>query len=82
VQTRTATRWLDAARAVGEGDWREAADVFERIGSLPDEALARLHAATDLEAAELTSEADDERRRASAFYRQVRGAAYVGEPST
>ena len=60
------------------GDWRRAASTFSRIGSLPDEALARLRAAADLEAADAPEEAEDERRRASAFYREVEAVSYVG----
>ncbi len=36
------TRWLEAARAVADGDFRAAAALYAEIGSLPDEAYARL----------------------------------------
>lgn len=71
----TQTRWLDAAVAAGEGDWRRAAGVFARIGSLPDEALARLQAAADLADAGRDSEAEVERRLAADFFRDVEGLA-------
>ena len=73
VARRTAahTRWLDAARAAGDGDWPIAAGLFARIGSLPDEALARMQAAADLAAADRPVEADDQRLRAAAFYRRA-----------
>ena len=67
-RTPTRTRWLDAAEAAGEGDWLRAAGIFARIGSLPDEALARTRAATDLAAAGRGAEAEDELRRAAGFY--------------
>ena len=51
-RTPTKTRWLEAAQGACSGDWRRAASTFSRIGSLPDEALARLRAAADLEAAD------------------------------
>ncbi len=44
-RTPTRTRWLEAAQAAGSGDWQRAATLFSRIGSRPDEALARLRAA-------------------------------------
>ena len=44
-RARTRTRWLEAAEAIGEGDWARAADAFAEIGSLPDEAAARVEAA-------------------------------------
>ncbi len=42
------TRWAEAARAVLRGDNEGAAELFARIGSRPDEAVARLAAATAL----------------------------------
>jgi hypothetical protein len=41
------TPWLEGARAVAEGDFVRAADVFGRIGAQPHEALARLHRSCD-----------------------------------
>ena len=55
-RVRPQTRWLEAARAAGNGNWPAAASLFARIGSLPDEAQARLRAAADLAGAA----ADDE----------------------
>jgi class 3 adenylate cyclase/tetratricopeptide (TPR) repeat protein len=76
-RARTRTRWLEAAVAAGAGDWAAAAELFARIGTLPDEAHARMRAAAGLAAADRTIEADDELRRASAFYRDVEAAAAV-----
>ncbi len=70
-RTPTRTRWLDATQAVAEGDWQRAAGIFARIGSLPDEALARLNAAAGLTEAE----AGEQLRRANAFYGNVGAAA-------
>jgi hypothetical protein len=74
----TTTRWLEAAQAAAEGDWRRAADTFSHIGSLPDEALARLRAAADLAADGREHDAERERRRANSFYRDVGAVSYVG----
>ena len=70
-RTPTRTRWLDAAEAAGGGDWPIAAGIYARIGSLPDEALARTRAAADLARADRRAEADDQLRRASDFYRRA-----------
>jgi tetratricopeptide (TPR) repeat protein len=70
-RTPTRTRWLDAAESAGEGDWLRAAGIFARIGSLPDEALARTRAAADLAATGCSAEAEDELRRAAGFYRDA-----------
>jgi class 3 adenylate cyclase/tetratricopeptide (TPR) repeat protein len=73
----TTTRWLEAAQAAAEGDWRRAADTFSHIGSLPDEALARLRAAADLAADGHEQDAERERRKANSFYRDVGAVSYV-----
>ena len=70
-RTPTRTRWLDAAQAAGSGDWPIAAGIYARIGSLPDEALARTKAAADLAVADRQTEADDQLSRASEFYRRA-----------
>jgi class 3 adenylate cyclase/tetratricopeptide (TPR) repeat protein len=76
-RARTHTRWLEAALCAGRGDWQGAARVYARIGSLPDEAQARLRAATALAAADRAAEAEQELHSASAFYRGVEAAASV-----
>lgn len=45
------TPWLEAARAIAEGDPVRAADIYAQIGAKPDELLARAHAAKSLGAA-------------------------------
>jgi hypothetical protein len=40
-----ASRWLEAAGAVSAGELASAAAIYARIGSVPDEAMARLAAA-------------------------------------
>jgi tetratricopeptide (TPR) repeat protein len=70
--------WLEAATAVAGGDFERAADAYARIGSLPDEAFARLRAADRLLAAGRPGDADAQRQRALAFYRRVGAAAHLG----
>jgi class 3 adenylate cyclase/tetratricopeptide (TPR) repeat protein len=80
VADRGATRtpWLDAATAVANGELALAADVFERMGSKPNEARARLEAARRL-AAEDLAEAREHCRRALSFYRSVGATRYLRE---
>jgi tetratricopeptide (TPR) repeat protein len=72
-------RWLDGARAYAAGAFEEAADVYAEIGSLPDEAYARLRAAEALVDAGRRAEADAQLQRALAFYRSVGATAYIRE---
>ena len=73
------TRWLDAARTYASGAFEEAADVYAEIGSVPDEAFARLRAAEALVAAGRRPEADAQLQRALTFYRSVGATAYIRE---
>ena len=77
-----ATRWLDAALAYVGGDLRQAAQLYAQIGSLPDQAFARLAAAKMLIAADRRSEAEPELARSLEFYRRVRADAQVREGET
>jgi hypothetical protein len=58
--------WTDAARAILDGELERAADLFVEIGSLPDEARARLRA----------GDADNV-EKALAFYRSVGATRYI-----
>jgi class 3 adenylate cyclase/tetratricopeptide (TPR) repeat protein len=64
-----ASTWSDAARAILAGDFAQAADVFFQIGSLPDEARARLKAGESGDRAQLG--------RALEFYRSVGATHYA-----
>ncbi|HSF62166.1 MAG TPA: adenylate/guanylate cyclase domain-containing protein [Gaiellaceae bacterium] len=75
----TATPWLEAASCWVRGEFGRAADLFGEIGSLPDEALARLRAAEKLVAGGRRPEADEELARALAFWRSVGATRYVHE---
>jgi class 3 adenylate cyclase/tetratricopeptide (TPR) repeat protein len=59
------TRWVEAARATVRGDHEAAAELFARIGSRPDEAVARLRAGQLEPALE--------------FFRSVRATRYLQE---
>jgi hypothetical protein len=62
-RVRTRTRWIDAAELHLTGRPGAAADVYSAIGSLPDEAYARIAAGDS--------------GRALAFFSGVGGAAEV-----
>jgi predicted ATPase/class 3 adenylate cyclase len=76
-RTRTRTQWLEAAEAAERGDWEQAADIFARIGSRPDEALARLETAGALLRAGRQAEAERQLARAAAFVESVDAAAWA-----
>ena len=71
------TRWFQAAAAMAAGQFAEAGDRYAEIGSLPDEAFARLRAGERLLAAGRRSEGDRQLERALAFYREVGAAGYL-----
>jgi len=79
ARVMTRTLWLDAAEAYVQGDFQAAAHHYSAIGSLPDEAFARLTAAHRLSAVGDESAAQGEARRALAFYRRVDALAYLSE---
>ncbi len=60
--------WFDAAKAFAAGDCVGAADLYAEIGSLPDEADARLRSGIETEI-----------RRALEFYRSVGATRYIRE---
>jgi hypothetical protein len=61
-----AGRWADAARAFVRGDYVQAAELFSKIGSRPNEAYARLAAADEANV-----------RTALEFYRSVGARFYI-----
>jgi class 3 adenylate cyclase/tetratricopeptide (TPR) repeat protein len=73
------TPWFEAAMLWARGELVRAADVLGEIGSLPDEALARLRAAEKFVAAGRRPEADEQLARALAFWRSVGATRYIGE---
>jgi hypothetical protein len=79
VAVTTATRWLDAVVLFAGGDLGAAAEGFERIGSKPDAALARLGGARELFTSGRPREAHAELGRAVDFYRAVDATAYLDQ---
>jgi tetratricopeptide (TPR) repeat protein len=73
------TAWLRAATATAAGDFQQAADRYVQIGSLPDEAFARLRAAEQLLSAGRRADAKVQLQHALAFYRHVGAAGYLHE---
>jgi class 3 adenylate cyclase/tetratricopeptide (TPR) repeat protein len=60
--------WFDAAKAFTAGDYVRAADLYAEIGSVPDEADARLRSGIESEV-----------HRALEFYRSVNATGYIRE---
>jgi DNA-binding SARP family transcriptional activator/class 3 adenylate cyclase len=79
TRSRLPTAWLDAAAAFAAGEFQQAADRYAAIGSLPDEAFARLQAAKRLLAEGRRPEANAQLRHVLAFYRQVQASSYLTE---
>jgi DNA-binding SARP family transcriptional activator len=71
------TPWLEAAAAFAGSDFDRAADQYAKIGSLPDEAFARLRAAEQLLATGQRAEGNTQLQRAVIFYRKARATAYL-----
>jgi class 3 adenylate cyclase len=63
--------WLKAGREILDGELERAAETFAEIGSVPDEAEARLRAGLRLHAQGRTDEGEAQLERARAFYRSV-----------
>jgi hypothetical protein len=73
------TLWLEAAAAFAGSDFERAAERYAEIGSLPDEAFARLRAAEQLLSTGQRAEGNMQLQRAVAFYREARASAYLRE---
>jgi tetratricopeptide (TPR) repeat protein len=73
------TPWVDAALAYVRGEFVAAADQYREIGSLVDEAQARLRAADQLVSAGRRGEADVQLQLALPFWRSVGATRYVRE---
>ena len=69
--------WAEAARWYFAGEFGRAADVYQKIGSLTDEAEARLRAGRSLLDAGRRSEAESELKQALDFYRPVGASRFV-----
>ena len=71
------SRWIQAARAWASGDLRLAAERFREIGSVSDEAFARMKLAERLIADGNAADADRELGRAVDLFRSVGATAYL-----
>jgi hypothetical protein len=71
------TPWIDAAEAIADGAYGEAADLYARTGARPLEAYTRLRAAAELVDAARRTEADAQLHRALAFWRSVDATRYL-----
>jgi len=78
-RARAQTPWHEAARLVVAGDLAGAADLYAEIGSVPDEAYARLRAAAELVRAGRRAEADRELRLALPVFVQLGANAWAAE---
>jgi tetratricopeptide (TPR) repeat protein len=73
---RTESLWIEAAAAE---TFSNAANVYAAVGSLPDEAYARLRAAEELVQAGSRAEADSQLARATDFFRSAGAVGYLRE---
>ena len=72
------SRWLEAARLIAAGDLGAAAETYARIGSQPDEAMARLGAARALLVAGSRGAAEQELAKAVEAFRRLKATRYIG----
>jgi class 3 adenylate cyclase/tetratricopeptide (TPR) repeat protein len=76
---RTPSKWLDAARAVAEGDYGRAADVYAAVGSLPDELVSRLGAARQAAGLGLRAEAEAGLAQLLPALERIGASRYAGD---
>ena len=76
---RTRTLWTEAAYALADGSPEVAAEIFQRIGSRPSEAVARMVVGRALAADGRRAEADAHLHVAAAFWKSVGATAYLRE---
>jgi tetratricopeptide (TPR) repeat protein len=81
-QVRAASRWIEAARAVGADEFGDAATVYAAIGSVPDEALARLAAAARAAAGGAHERVEAQLAQALPALRSMGADRYVREAET
>jgi len=71
--------WREVADAYAREDFASAAEALQAIGSVPDEAEARLFAARSFVAAGRRQEADEQLALALDFYRRVGATRWAAE---
>jgi class 3 adenylate cyclase/tetratricopeptide (TPR) repeat protein len=79
LESAPATPWLEAARAIANGDFTHAIELVVRTGAPSVEAYTRLRTAQELARAGGHAEADEQLRTALAFYRSVGATRYIRE---
>src|SRR5437763_12079442 len=77
--TRGGEPWVRAGLAYVEHDFTRAADLYREIGTVPDEADARLRAAQQAIEGGRRAEGERELERALALWRSLAATAYVLE---
>ncbi len=80
--TAPGTPWVEAGRAVVEGDFARAAAVYGRIGARSQEAAARLRAAEQQFDAGAQAAGEAELELALVFWRSVGASGYLGDAET
>ena len=78
-RARTRTLHVDAADAIARGDFLAAADIFNRMGSLPNEAWARQRAAARPIDSKGGPDAHEQLNAALMFWRLVAATRYIRE---
>jgi hypothetical protein len=76
---RPASRWLEAGLAVASGEFAPAAEIYAAMGSLPDEAIARLGAARSASAQQLRDQVEAELAASLSTFRALYARRYVRE---
>jgi class 3 adenylate cyclase/tetratricopeptide (TPR) repeat protein len=79
IERAVQTLWHDAAGKIASGDAASAAEVYAEIGSVPDEAHARLRAADDLVRRGRRAEADAQLSLALPVFAQLGATAWQAE---
>jgi hypothetical protein len=79
IEQTPASPWRDAARAMVEGEFVVAADLYSLFEAVFDAAFARLRAAEALLADGRRADADAQLRRALATFRSLGATRYVRE---
>jgi class 3 adenylate cyclase len=77
LEQHVSNPWIEVVRLYAAGDFVAGADLLGEIGSKPEEAEARLHAAEQLAAAGRAGEANAQRAQATAFFRSVGATRYL-----
>jgi class 3 adenylate cyclase/tetratricopeptide (TPR) repeat protein len=78
-RARLQTPWHEAGRLVARGDLASAAEVYAQIGTVPDEAYARLRAAASLVAEGRRADADKQLRMALPVFAGLGATALTAE---